>query len=52
MKTLSFPMAMKDFFGLKSGQTTMDFITELKELTEDDKAEFRALLPSVGYKIK
>ena len=51
MKQMSFVAAMKDYFGLRDGQTPMDFLKEIKALTDDDKAWFRANLPSVGYEV-
>ena len=50
-KTYSFTTAMLDFFGKLPGQSTMDFATELKALTDADKAEFRAGLVAYGYKL-
>ncbi len=38
-KPMSFTAACKDFFGVKPGQTAMDFMKEVKQLTDDDKAE-------------
>jgi len=49
-KTYSFPLAMLDFFG-KNGKETMEFMNELKALTDTDKAEFRAMLVEKGYKL-
>ena len=51
MKEMSLVMALKDYFGMKPGQTSMDFLKEVKELTDEDKIWFRDNLPSVGYKI-
>lgn len=44
----SFPIAMIDFFG-KNGKDTPAFMSELKALTDADKAEFRELLKAIGY---
>lgn len=52
MKELSFMQACRDFFGMKSGQTTMQFAAECKELTPDDRKEIAAGLEATGnYKI-
>ena len=45
----SFPQAMMDFFGKKPEHTTVEFMAELKALTDGDKAELRVLLKEVGY---
>lgn len=51
VKKLSLVAAVKDYFGMKPGQTSMDFLKEWKQLTDDDKAFFKKHLPSVGYEI-
>ena len=51
MKKMTFVAAMKDYFGYKTGQTPTSFMQEMKALTDEDKAWFRANLPSVGYEI-
>lgn len=50
-KTHTFMSACRDFFGLKDGQTAMDFGKEIKALTDADRAEISAGLASHGYKI-
>ncbi len=50
-KKMSFTAAMKDYFGYKEGETAIGFMNELKTLTANDKAWFRANLPNVGYEI-
>lgn len=50
-KQLSFVQAMKDYFGLKPQQTALGFMQEMKALSDEDKAWFRANLPKVGYEI-
>jgi hypothetical protein len=52
MKKMTFIAAMKDYFGMKQGQSPMDFLKEVKMLTDDDKKWFRENLPSVGYQIE
>lgn len=42
-ETKTFAVAMKQFFGLKDGQTTGDFMKELKELDEKDRADFKEM---------
>jgi hypothetical protein len=49
-KAMSFMLAMMDYFK-KPGQTTAEFAAEYRKLDDADKAEFRALLETVGYKI-
>lgn len=51
MKQMTFISAMKDYFGMKAGQTAMDFMQEIKALTSEDRDWFKANLPSVGYEI-
>jgi hypothetical protein len=46
---MSFIQAMKDYFGVRPGETAMDFMAEIKALTDVDRAYFRKHLPSVGY---
>ncbi len=50
-KRMTFMAACKDFFGLKSGQTALDFGKEIKALTDSDKAEIKAGLEKHGYEI-
>jgi hypothetical protein len=51
MKQTSFAVACKDFFGFKPGQTMTDFMNELRQLTDKDKADLTKMFPSVGYEI-
>lgn len=51
MKQMTFISAMKDYFGMKSGQTSMEFMGEIKALTAADRDWFKANLPKVGYEI-
>jgi hypothetical protein len=48
---MSFAAAMLDYFGKKQGESSLEFMAEMKALTPEDKAWFRANLPSVGYEI-
>ena len=48
-KPMSFPVAMRDFFGYRAGDTLKDFQAELKALSSDDKSFFRAGLEQNGY---
>ena len=50
-KKMTFMAACKDFFGLKEGETSMQFAQEIKALTEQDRAEIRAGLVQNGYEI-
>ena len=50
-KTMSFVQAMMHYFGKHPGQTTQQFAQELNALAAEDKAWFRANLPSVGYNL-
>lgn len=43
--------AMRTYFGLQPGQNPTSFSQEMKALTEEDTAWFRAQLPTVGYQI-
>lgn len=48
----SFVAAAKDFFGPRfPGQTALDFMKEVKALSEDDKAEIKDGLTKLGYNI-
>lgn len=51
LKKLTFMSACKDFFGLKEGQTSIEFGKELKQLTTEDRAEIKAGLEQNGYEI-
>lgn len=51
MKQMTFMQACKDFFGVKPGQTPMDFLKEIKALTESDKQEISECLKANGYEI-
>jgi hypothetical protein len=48
---MTFMQACRDFFGLKEGQTAMQFGQEVKALTEDDRKEITAGLQAQGYSI-
>lgn len=50
-KRMTFMAACKDYFGLRPGQTALDFGKEIKLLTDADKAEIRAGLEKNGYEI-
>lgn len=51
MQTMAFAAAMKHFFGLLPNQGLMDFAAELKALSPEDKAFFKAGLQMNGYNI-
>ena len=48
---MSFPAAMKHFFGLKPGQVLKEFMVELRTLDDADRAYFKAGLEQNGYEI-
>jgi len=54
-KKMTFVSAMRDYFGYLvidgAQETPSQFLQELKKLTDEDKAWFRANLPTVGYEI-
>lgn len=50
-KQMTFMAACKDFFGLREGQTSLEFGKEIKALTPADRAEIVAGLETNGYKI-
>lgn len=43
-----FTPAMKQYFGLRPGETLRDFAAELKMLTKEDKQEFAEMLRGEG----
>ncbi len=47
----TFMAACRDFFGLKPGQTSLEFGKEIKELTPEDRKEISAGLTNLGYEI-
>lgn len=51
MKQMTLVAALKDYFGYLPGSGAAEFLKEIKALTPQDKADFRAMLPSVGYEI-
>ena len=52
MKEMGILQASIDFFGLKLGQSRMDFMRdEFKKLTDADKVEIKTGLEQNGYKI-
>lgn len=51
VKKLSLVAATKDYFGMRPGQTAMDFLKEWKQLTDEDKAFLKAHLNRAGYEI-
>lgn len=51
MKKMTFITAMKDYFGVRSGQSNLDFMNEIKSLTASDRDWFRTNLATVGYEI-
>lgn len=51
MEKLSFTTACLKYFGKKPNQTNTEFMQEMRQLTEEDKAYLTALFPSVGIQI-
>ena len=51
MRQMTFAAACMEYFGKKPGQSSLDFMKEIKELTSDDRAYFIKLFPSVGIEI-
>lgn len=47
----SFTKACKEYFGYKPGQNLTDFMKEVRELNEEDRAYFSKLFLTVGYEI-
>ena len=47
--TMSLIVALKSYFGFKPGQTTGDFMTEIKALDEADRAYFKRLLEDILF---
>jgi len=48
----SLVVAMRDFFGFLPNQTLQEFMTEMRALSDEDRAFFKAGLEANGYKIK
>ena len=51
-RELSFPIAMKEFFGYRPGTGLKEFQEEIKALSPNDKAFFRAGLLQNGFLLK
>jgi hypothetical protein len=51
MEKKTFAVACRGFFGFKEGQTTGDFMKEMKELTPKDRAEFSEMFKTIGIEI-
>ncbi len=51
MKKMTFMVAMRDYFGMKPGQKLMEFMAEIKALSADERAWFKANLGTVGYEV-
>lgn len=50
-KKMTFLAACRDFFGVREGQTALDFGKEIKALTPKDREEITAGLIQNGYEI-
>jgi len=51
-KVMTYAQAMRDFFYRNGVDTLQTFMVELKALTPEDKAEFKAMLTGAGYELK
>lgn len=50
-KPTSFIIAAKNYFGLKEGQTSTDFMKEVKALSHADKLEIAAAIRATGVDV-
>ena len=48
---ITFTKAIVEYFGKKPGQTTNEFMQELKALTDEDRAYFKREFAKIGYEI-
>jgi hypothetical protein len=48
---VTFTKAIVEFFGKKPGQSTGDFMAEIKALDDKDRAYFKAEFAKIGYEI-
>lgn len=48
----SFMVACREYFGMKQGQSPMQFMQETKALTEKDREEIVAGLTKLGFNIQ
>lgn len=48
----TFLAACRDYFGMKADQRPVDFLKEIKDLTEADRTEIRKSLEANGYMIQ
>lgn len=51
MENVTFVQAIHKFFGRKEGQSVGEFSQEIKALPAKDRADLKAMFPSVGYTI-
>lgn len=51
MTKQTFAVACKQFFGIRPGTTTGDFMQELKALTPEDKADLKVEFAKIGIEI-
>jgi hypothetical protein len=51
MKNMSLVAAIREYFGFLPGQTPMQFMAEIKELTAEDREYFKREFVKVGYAI-
>lgn len=48
LKPMSFIAACRTFFGLKPNESLQEFVKEIKDLAEKDKADLTEMFRSVG----
>lgn len=48
-KAMTLMQACRDYFGLKQGQTSLQFGQEYKQLTTEDRQEMKTILEEQGY---
>jgi hypothetical protein len=51
MRHCTFTTACREFFGLKHGQTSEDFATEIRQLMKKEVADFIVMFRTVGYDV-
>lgn len=52
MKQMSLVAAVREYFGFLPGQTPMQFMAEIKELTLEDREYFKREFAKVDYLIQ
>lgn len=52
MEVKTFGAACLQYFGKKEGQSSGDFLQELKQLTEKDRADLREYFKAIGWDVQ